>query len=66
MSKLLVAIAVLGTAGSASAENPKFEYGKADDVAEVKGVEWNDQQLEHVLANAGGELGQDQELVRIN
>jgi putative salt-induced outer membrane protein len=40
MSKLVV-VAVLCTAASASAENPKFEYGKADDVAKVKGTEWN-------------------------
>jgi len=40
MSKYLV-VAVLCTATVSSADDPKFEYGKADEVAKVKETEWN-------------------------
>jgi len=33
-------VAVLLTAGSAYADDPKFEYGKHDDVKDIKDVEW--------------------------
>lgn len=32
--------AALSAAAPAFADNPKFEYGKADEVAKVKGIEW--------------------------
>lgn len=41
MSRIVVFAVLLGTVVAASADNPKFEYGKADEVAKVAGVEWN-------------------------
>ncbi|MEJ7603994.1 MAG: DUF481 domain-containing protein [Kofleriaceae bacterium] len=41
MSRIVVVAVLLGTVVAASADNPKFEYGKADEVAKVAGVEWN-------------------------
>lgn len=41
MRRIVVVIAVLAGPGLASAGDPKFEYGKKDDVKDVEGVEWN-------------------------
>ena len=40
MLKYLVVATVLASGGTVLAD-PKFEYGKAEEVAKVKGVEWN-------------------------
>src|SRR5260221_10251607 len=40
MRRVVVVVVLAGTAGSAYAGDPKFEYGKADEVKDVKEVEW--------------------------
>lgn len=49
---LLIAGAVLAASGSSFAD-PKFEYGKAEEVAKVQGVEWNAQVEAGVVFTTG-------------
>jgi hypothetical protein len=48
-----IAIIILALAGTASAEDPKFQMGKADDVKDVKAVEWTAKGEAGLVATTG-------------
>src|SRR4249920_3541126 len=41
MRRFVVVMVILMSARAASADDPKFVYGKPDDLKDVKGVEWH-------------------------
>lgn len=48
-----IAIIILALAGTASAEDPKFQMGKAEDVKDVKAVEWTAKGEAGLVATTG-------------